>query len=59
MGGGHSAGSSAFSSGCCKRCVCQGINSIHAQTARFNIPTVLLLLQTMSSGFHALQVGCP
>ena len=32
-------------------CVCQGINSNHAQTARFNIPKVLPLLQTMSSVF--------
>ena len=41
-----------------RMCVCQDINSIHAQTARFNIPTsyVLRRLQTMCSEFHALQV---
>ena len=30
-------------------CVCQGNNSNHAQSARFNNPTDLALLQTMSS----------
>ena len=32
-------------------CVCQGVNSNHAQTVRFNIPTFLPLLQTISSMF--------
>ena len=32
-------------------CVCQGINSNHAQTARFNRTMFLQLLQTMSSLF--------
>ena len=36
---------------CAQVSVCQGINSIHAQTARFNNPNFLPLLQTMSSVF--------
>ena len=34
---------------CVSLCVCQGNNSNHAQTARFNNPTDLALLQNMSS----------
>ena len=32
-------------------CMPQGIHFIHAQTARFNIPIFLPLLQTMNSVF--------
>ena len=37
-------------------CVCQGINSIHAQTARFNM---YAYGPTSSSVSNPLQVGCP